>query len=55
MLLMAFVEFTYSMAEDVNLLLELGLCVLCLLVELLNCVLVVLDSVHEGGYLMVTP
>ena len=43
------------MAEDVNLLLELGLCALCRLVELLDCVLVVLDPVHEGGYLMVAP
>lgn len=50
-----FVENAYSTTEDVNLLLELGLCALCLLVELLDCVLVVLDSVHEGGYLMVAP
>ena len=43
------------MVEGVYLLLELGLCALYLLVELLDCVLVVLDSVHEGGYLMVAP
>jgi hypothetical protein len=48
-------ENAYPMAEDVNLLLELGLCALCLLVELLDCALVVPDSVHEGGYLMVSP
>lgn len=49
------IEFTYTVVEDVYLLLELGLCVLYLLVELLDCVLVFLDSVHEGGYLMVAP